>query len=82
MENIAMTLEGDILIMKVDLSKDLHYTTNLRGVRIASTEGNLPIWQDGQPHPRAIRVNLNVWRPLTWKEKEVAEKERRKRDYW
>jgi len=82
MENIDMMLDGDTLVLKIDLSKDLHCTAEYKSMRIASTEGNLPIWQDGKPHPKQIRVNLNVWRPLTWQEKEAAEKERRDRRGW
>jgi len=82
MENIEMTLDGEVLVLRVDLSKDQHCTTRNRSMRIASTEGNLPIWQDGRPHPKQIRVNLNVWRPLTWEEKKSVEKELKKQGYW
>jgi hypothetical protein len=69
MENLEIEITpDDILIMKIDLKKDLSFTRRRRSVRISSTEGNCQLWRDGQPHPKKIRLNLNVFRSLTREE--------------
>ncbi|MBR9976608.1 MAG: hypothetical protein KFH87_00850 [Bacteroidetes bacterium] len=40
MKNIEMKLEGDILTIKVDLSKEFGLSSSGKSVIIASTEGN------------------------------------------
>jgi hypothetical protein len=57
MENVEITVEGNILIMKVDLTKDFGPSSSGKTIIIASTEGNVAI--DG--HEEA-KVGLNVYR--------------------
>lgn len=71
MENMEMTLlPDDKLQIVIDLTKDLSFSHGGRNITVASTRGNVPIWSDGKPHPRNIKVNLTAFRPLTTAEKE------------
>lgn len=70
MDNLKLEITpDDILVMKVDLKKDVGPTRYGNSIRISSSQGNLQLWKDGQPHPRNIRVNLNVFRSLTEEDK-------------
>lgn len=70
MDNLELEITpDDILIMKVDLKRDVGLTRYRNSVRISSSAGNLQLWKDGRPHPRNIRVNLNVFRSLTKEDK-------------
>jgi len=40
MKNVEITVEGNILIMKVDLTKDFGPSSSGKTIIIASTEGN------------------------------------------
>ena len=41
MKNVEMTVEGNILTIKVDLSKDFGPSSSKKSIIIASTEGNV-----------------------------------------
>ena len=56
MKNVEMTVEGDTLIIKVDLSKDFGPSKSGKTIIIASTEGNATV------QGREERVGLNVYR--------------------
>ena len=56
MKNVEMTVEGTILTIKVDLSKEFGPSSSGKTIIIASTEGNVTI-QD-----REEKVGLNVYR--------------------
>jgi hypothetical protein len=56
MKNVEMTLEGNILTIKVDLTKEFGPSSSKKSVIIASTEGNVSI-----PN-REEKVGLNVYR--------------------
>ncbi len=43
MKNIEMTVEGETLILKVDLSKDFGPSKSGKTIIVASTEGNVTI---------------------------------------
>lgn len=73
MENCELTIsEDDVLTIVVDLKKEVGWTKHRNSMRIGSTEGNMPLWKNGKPHPKRIRVNCNVFRSLTEDEKEKA----------
>jgi len=73
MENLEFEITpDDILIIKADLKKECGPTRYDKSIRIASSEGNVLLWKDGQPHPRKIRLNLNIFRPLTANEKDIC----------
>jgi hypothetical protein len=56
MKNVEMKIEGHILIIRVDLSKEFGPSSSGKTTIIASTEGNLSILD------RDEKVGLNVYR--------------------
>ncbi len=56
MKNVEMTVEGNILTLKVDLSKEFGTSSSGKSVIVASTEGNYAI------PGREEKVGLNVYR--------------------
>jgi hypothetical protein len=52
-----MSLEGNILTIKVDLSKEFGPSASGKTITIASTEGNVTI-----PEHEEAKVELNVYR--------------------
>ncbi len=56
MKNVEMSIEGSVLTIKVDLSKEFGPSSTGKTVIIASTEGNVTI-----PN-RQEKVGLNVYR--------------------
>jgi hypothetical protein len=58
MQNVAFEIEGDQLIIRVDLSQELGVSSSGKSVIIATTGGSvaLPGWE-------AVKVGLNVYRP-------------------
>ena len=56
MKNVDMSIEGNILIIKVDLSKDFGASSSGKSIIIASSEGNYAI------PGRDEKVGLNVYR--------------------
>ena len=57
MKNVKMSLEGDILTIRVDLSKDFGPSASGKTIIIASTEGNVVI-----PGREGAKVGLNVYK--------------------
>lgn len=56
MKNVEMTVAGNILTIKVDLSKEFGPSASGKTTIIASTEGNITVPE------RAEKVGLNVYR--------------------
>jgi hypothetical protein len=56
MKNVEMTVEGTMLTIKVDLSKEFGPSSSGKTIIIASTEGNVTITN------REEKVGLNVYR--------------------
>ncbi len=56
MKNVEMTVEGETLIIKVDLSKDFGPSKSGKSILIASTEGYVPVPE------RDEKIGLNVYR--------------------
>jgi hypothetical protein len=56
MKNVEMTVQGNILTIKVDLTKDFGPSSSKKSIIIASTEGNVSV-----PN-REEKVGLNVYR--------------------
>jgi len=52
-----MTVEGDILTIKVDLTKEFGPSSSGKTIIIASTEGNVSI-----PEQEEKKIGLNVYR--------------------
>ena len=57
MKNVEMKVDGDILTIKVDLSKEFGPSSSGKTIIIASTEGNVAI--DGYEE---AKIGLNVYR--------------------
>lgn len=56
MKNVEMTVEGNTLIIKVDLSRDFGPSKSGKTIIVASTEGNATV------PDRKEKVGLNVYR--------------------
>jgi ABC-type molybdate transport system ATPase subunit len=57
MKNVEMKMEGDILTIKVDVTKEFGPSSSGKTIIIASTEGNISI-----PDKDEIKIGLNVYR--------------------
>ena len=57
MKNVEMKLEGDILTIKVDVTKEFGPSVSGKTIIIASTEGNISI-----PDKDNVKIGLNVYR--------------------
>jgi hypothetical protein len=57
MKNVEMSIEGNILTIKVDLSKDFGPSASGKTIIIASSEGNKPV-----PGKEAVKIGLNVYK--------------------
>ncbi len=57
MKNVEMKLEGDILTIKVDVTKEFGPSASGKTIIIASTEGNISI-----PEKDEIKIGLNVYK--------------------
>ncbi|MFA7072994.1 hypothetical protein MBBA_2310 [Methanoculleus bourgensis] len=57
MKNVDMQLDGDTLVIRVDLTKDFGESKSGKSITIASTEGNVTV-----PGHEAIKIGLNVYR--------------------
>ena len=58
MQNVAFEVQGDQLIIRVDLSQELGVSSSGKSVIIATTGGNMAV-----PGWEAVKVGLNVYRP-------------------
>jgi hypothetical protein len=58
MHIVAFEVEGDVLVMRVDLSQELGASSSGKSVIIATTGGNVAV-----PGREAVKVGLNVYRP-------------------
>lgn len=56
MKNVELTVEGDTLIIKVDLTKEYGPSSSGKNIIIASTEGNVSL------PDREEKIGLNVYR--------------------
>ena len=59
MKNVQMTVQGNILTITVDLSKEFGPSSSGKTTIIASTEGNVSVLD------REEKVGLNVYRKKT-----------------
>ncbi|MFU8766429.1 MAG: hypothetical protein ACNA7I_01960 [Candidatus Methanoperedens sp.] len=57
MKNVEMSIEGNILTIKVDLSKDFGPSASGKTIIIASSEGNQSL-----PEHEEIKIGLNVYK--------------------
>lgn len=57
MKNVEMKVEGNILIIKVDLTKEFGPSSSGKTIIIASTEGNIAI-----PDKEEAKIGLNIYK--------------------
>jgi len=57
MKNVEMKMEGSILTIKVDTSKEFGFSSSGKNIIIASTEGNVSV-----PGSEETKVGLNVYK--------------------
>jgi hypothetical protein len=57
MKNVELSIEGNILIIKVDLSKEFGPSSSGKTIIISSTEGNVSV-----PTREDVKVGLNVYK--------------------
>ncbi len=57
MKNVDLKLEGNILTIRVDISKEFGPSTSGKTTIIASTEGNKPV-----PGKEDVKIGLNVYK--------------------
>lgn len=57
MKNCEMKLEGKILTITVDITREFGKSSSGKSVIIASTEGNVSI-----PQQEEIKIGLNIYR--------------------
>jgi len=57
MKNVDMTVEGNTLVIRVDLAKEFGESKSGKSITIASTEGNIPV-----PGHEEVMIGLNVYR--------------------
>ncbi|OPY89243.1 MAG: hypothetical protein A4E71_00046 [Smithella sp. PtaU1.Bin162] len=57
MKNVEMKLDGDILTIKIDVTKEFGPSASGKTIIIASTEGNISI-----PEKDDVKIGLNVYK--------------------
>ena len=57
MKNVDMSVENNVLTIKVDLTKEFGPSASGKTIIIASTEGNISI-----PEKEEIKIGLNVYK--------------------
>ena len=60
MKNVEMTIEGTLLTIKVDLSKEFGPSASGKTIIIASTEGNVSI------PDREEKIGLNIYKKKSY----------------
>ena len=58
MQNVEFEVEGDQLVIRIDLGQELGESSSGKSVIIATTGGNVAV-----PGREAVKVGLNVYRP-------------------
>lgn len=59
MKNVEFSVEGNILTIKIDLSKEFGLSSSGKNTIVASTEGNVTV------PDREEKIGLNVYRKQT-----------------
>jgi len=57
MKNVEMSLDGQTLTIKVDLSKEFGLSSSGKNIIISSTEGNISL-----PGREEMKIGLNIYR--------------------
>ena len=57
-KNVEMNVEGNKLIIVVDLNQEFGLSSSGKSITVASTEGNVSV-----PGREEIKIGLNIYRP-------------------
>jgi ABC-type dipeptide/oligopeptide/nickel transport system ATPase component len=57
-DNIEVKVQGNTLVITVDLSKEYGLSGSGKSVTVASTGGNVPV-----PGREDLRIGVNIYRP-------------------
>ncbi len=57
MKNVDMAIEGNTLVIRIDLTKEFGESKSGKSITIASTEGNVSV-----PGHEDIKIGLNIYR--------------------
>jgi len=57
MKNVDMKVDGDRLVITVDLTKEFGVSKTGKSITIASTEGNVSV-----PEREEVKIGVNVYR--------------------
>jgi hypothetical protein len=57
MKNVEIKIQGNLLVMTVDLSKSFGLSSSGKSTIVATTVGNVPV-----PGREEVKVGLNVYR--------------------
>ncbi|HZR41859.1 MAG TPA: hypothetical protein VFB12_17185 [Ktedonobacteraceae bacterium] len=58
MKNVQMNIEGNKLIIVVDLNQEFGLSSSGKSITIASTEGNISV-----PGREDIKIGVNIYKP-------------------
>jgi hypothetical protein len=58
LKNIEMSVDGNKLIIMVDLDQEFGLSSSGKSITVASTEGNVSV-----PGREEIKIGLNIYRP-------------------
>jgi len=58
LKNIEMNVEGNKLVIVIDLNQEFGLSSSGKSITVASTEGNVSV-----PGREEIKIGLNIYRP-------------------
>jgi hypothetical protein len=58
MKNVEMNIEGNKLVIVVDLNQEFGLSSSGKSITVASTEGNISV-----PGREEIKIGLNIYKP-------------------
>ncbi len=58
MKNVEMNIEGNKLIIVVDLNQEFGLSSSGKSITVASTEGNISV-----PGREDVKIGLNIYKP-------------------
>ena len=64
MKNVDMKVEGNILTITVDLSKEFGLSSTGKNMIVATSEGNQPV-VDGKGEKTDTKIGLNIYKKLS-----------------
>jgi hypothetical protein len=59
MENVKMSVKGNILLVEIDLTKEFGLSSTGKSKTVASTKGNVAV-----PGHEDVKIGINCYRPV------------------